>query len=279
MVRAVRKGNFKYIRNYQPFNYDGLMNNYRYRMLAYQQWDSLYQHGALDSIQSAFFRTKPAEMLYDLAEDPYETENLASHADYSDELEAMRGSLTHWINQMPDLSFYPEHFLIEQAFEDPVAFGREHKEDIHQYIETANLSLFSFNQVRPQIESSLNSQDPWVRYWGLITCSSFGLEANEYLDPIKEIALNDRELLNRVRAAEYLGLTGLGDPVKVMTEALYASGKPAEALLILNSIVLMQSFNYGYEFLIDTDSINQVVREHDEVLRRLEFLKQQEGIG
>jgi arylsulfatase A-like enzyme len=28
MVRAIRKGKFKYIRNYQPFNYDGLMNDW-----------------------------------------------------------------------------------------------------------------------------------------------------------------------------------------------------------------------------------------------------------
>ena len=36
MVRSLRKGDYKYIRSYQPFNYDGLMNNYRYIQLAYQ---------------------------------------------------------------------------------------------------------------------------------------------------------------------------------------------------------------------------------------------------
>ena len=37
LVRTVRKGKWKYIRNYQGFYPDGLQNNYRYRMLAYQE--------------------------------------------------------------------------------------------------------------------------------------------------------------------------------------------------------------------------------------------------
>ena len=34
LVRTVKKGKWKYIRNYQGFYPDGLQNNYRYRMLA-----------------------------------------------------------------------------------------------------------------------------------------------------------------------------------------------------------------------------------------------------
>ena len=41
LVRSVRKGKFKYIRNYQPFNVDGLYNFYRYTMLAYKEWYNL----------------------------------------------------------------------------------------------------------------------------------------------------------------------------------------------------------------------------------------------
>ena len=36
LVRTVRKGRLKYMRNYQPFNFDGLQNNYRYKCLAYR---------------------------------------------------------------------------------------------------------------------------------------------------------------------------------------------------------------------------------------------------
>lgn len=272
MVRAVRKGKFKYIRNYQPFNFDGLMNNYRYKMLAYQQWDSLYRADALNPVQSAFFETKPPEMLYDLDQDPHETNNLATSLEYQNQLSDMREQLDQWVKGMPDLSFYPEHFLIENAFENPVAFGRAHQNDIAKYIRTSNLALSPFKEVRKELRESLSSQDPWERYWALIGCSTFGVEAGELLPYIEKASLEDSELINRARAAEYLGLTGQGNPVAVITEALYASEQPAEALLILNSIILMQSANYQFRFQLEPEKIATLVKENAEVQRRLEFL-------
>ena len=38
LVRSFRKGKYKYIRNYQPFNIDALFNFYRYKMLAFKEW-------------------------------------------------------------------------------------------------------------------------------------------------------------------------------------------------------------------------------------------------
>ena len=58
-VRSVRKGKYKYIRNYQPFNVDGLYNFYRYKMLAYKEWYSLYNQGKLNKIQSQFKTKSP----------------------------------------------------------------------------------------------------------------------------------------------------------------------------------------------------------------------------
>ena len=47
------------------------------------------------------------------------------------------------------------------------------------------------------------------------------------------------DLLVRTRAAEFLGLTGIEDPVPVITEALSKTEDGIEALLILNSLVLL----------------------------------------
>ena len=41
LVRTLRKGKWKYVRNYQGFYPDGLQNNYRYRMLAFAEWREL----------------------------------------------------------------------------------------------------------------------------------------------------------------------------------------------------------------------------------------------
>tara|TARA_R110002050_G_scaffold75052_6_gene160950 strand:+ start:7224 stop:9101 length:1878 start_codon:yes stop_codon:yes gene_type:complete len=272
MVRAVRKGKYKYIRNYQPFNFDGLMNNYRYKQLAYQEWKALYDKGELNKTQSAFFEARPCEMLFDIDEDPYETKNLANDPAYKTTLIDLRNRLNTWVKGMPDLSFYPEHVLIDKAFENPVAFGQKHKEEIIKYIEIANLGLLNFKEAKNSLAAALDSSDPWERYWAIIVCSTFGEQAMAMGAKIKSITTKDPELLNRVRAAEFMAIMKQSDPSAVMTNALYKSDKPSEALLILNSVVLMNSSNYNYTFDIDLNKISKVVAEDSEVKLRLKYL-------
>ena len=92
-VRTLRRGNIKYIRNYQPFNVDALFNEYRYRMLAYAEWWELYRAGSLDDTQKQFFEPRAAEQLFDLGDDPFETVNLAKDPAYADVLIEMRQEL------------------------------------------------------------------------------------------------------------------------------------------------------------------------------------------
>ena len=276
MVRAVRKGDFKYIRNYQPFNFDGLMNNYRYIQLAYQEWKELFDKGELNEVQAAFFNPRAPEALYDLASDPFETNNLADEPEFEAKLTEMRQKLGDWMTGMPDLSFYPEFYLLENALENPVMFGQQNKTALEGYRNLADMSLQPFESVNTKLIDKLDSDDPWERYWALIVCSSFREEALEFREPIREMAQSDSEMINRVRAAEYLGMVKVQDPVEVMTQSLYASRKPAESLLILNCITLMQD-GYGYQFSLDTSKVNGKVADDDEVNRRLEYLTGRDG--
>jgi len=271
MVRSVRVDNFKYVRNYQPFNFDGLWNNYRYRQTGYMEWYDLYKKGELNKAQSLFFETKAPEALYDLDVDPFEINNLAKNPKYQETLAKMRGELNTWIEGMPDLSFYPEHHLVNNAFDNPEAFGQAHKADIQEYIKIADLALLDVAEAKSEIEAAINSEDAWKRYWGLIVCSSFAIEAKEFLPTIKKLAVTDEELINRVRAAEFMGLTKSGDPVKLINTALYECEDAVEALLILNSVVLMKD-GYGYSFNIELEKIADVVKNEPQVKRRLEYL-------
>ncbi|WP_422084038.1 sulfatase [Ulvibacterium sp.] len=272
MVRAVRKGKFKYIRSYTPFNPDGLVNNYRYKQLAYQEWRAMYAVGGLNEIQSAFFEAREPELLFDVEADPFETVNLADQTDYENVLSDMRQTLDTWAKGLRDLSFFPEHHLIEQAFTDPVTFGNEQHESIKRYMAISNLSLSSFGEVKSQLIAGLQSPDPWERYWSIIVCSSFGKRAKSLENQIGKLALNDSELINKVRAAEFLGIVQSSNPSEIMTQALYESKKPSEALLILNSIVLMQSSNADYMFNLDINKIAPMVAEDSQVKRRLDYL-------
>ncbi len=276
LVRTARKGKMKYMRNYQPFNVDGLQNNYRYRCLAYQQWRDLYQQGKLNKIQSHFFETKEPEELFDLESDPYETINLAGDPEYAQVLAEMRGNLTNWVKGMPDLSFYPESILRAEAFLNPVNFGQLHKGDIAGFIDVADLSLQPFTVAREAIGLALTSDDPTKIYWGLVVCSCFGQEAGPFVELAKDLCSHEN-LLVRTRAAEFLGLWGFDDPVPVITGALQQSSDGVEALLILNTLVLLMDGQYGYEFLLSDDDFTTEVLEEPLVQRRLEYIYSRMG--
>lgn len=256
LVRTWRNGDFKYIRNYQPFNVDSLHNDYRYKMLAYQQWREMYEAGELTDTQAQFFAPRSAEALYDLSTDPHEVHNLAADPAYADKLAQLRAELQQQVKSMPDLSFYPESYFLENGTKNPVAFGQEHISDIARLIDVADLSLQRFAQARDGIAAALDSEDPWQRYWACIVCSSFGETAQDFVEQATQLAGNDPNILVRTRAAEFLGLIHASDPRPTLLQAFAAAGSAAEANLILNSATLLED-DAGYDFQIDETDVSK----------------------
>jgi arylsulfatase A-like enzyme len=276
LVRTLRKGRFHYLRNYQPFNFDGLYNRYRYVQPAYREWRELHQAGKLNARQSQFFRPRPAECLFDLATDPDEVKNLADDPAYGDVLKEMRGLLQRQVKSMPDLSFIPEPVFLAEGKDNPAAYGHKRRAEIARLVDVADLGLIPFSQARPEITRALDSDDPLERYWGLIVCSSFGREAASFSDRAQELAASDPSNLVRVRAAEFLGLTGMCDPRDLITRALERSTDANEIGLILNSVVLLQDGKPGYAFDLNPffDSIRNMEKGRGEVVvRRMEYLR------
>lgn len=278
LVRTMRKGKFKYMRSYQPFNFDALQNDYRYKMAAYREWRDLYNAGQLNEAQSQFFLPRAAEALYDIDVDPHEVNNLADDPAYADVLAEMRAGLQDWVKGMPDLSFYPESYLAKTAFVDgPIAFGQEHKDDIARLVDIADLSLLPLEQAMPGLQKALASDDPWQRYWGLISAASLECHATSIVDKAMQIAATDPEPLVRVRAAEYLALIGAADPQPVILDALIKSTSPIEANLILNTAVMLKDGKTQCEFdftaFRNSDTMKNYAK-HRYVNDRLNYIEQ-----
>jgi len=270
LVRTFRKGRFKYMRSFQPFNFDSLQNNYRYRQLAYTEWRELYEAGELNDVQSAFHRPRAPEALYDLEADPHETVNLAGQPEHAAVLGELRDSLHAHMKDIADLSMIPEHVMVRDALANPVAYGKQHREKIVGYIDTANLSLGSFEEAEAGIGKALASADPWQRYWGMIVCSCFGKAAKPFADRARKLAADqDEEGLVRTRAAEFLGLAGFEDPAPVILDVLARSEDDVETLLVFNSLVLLRDGEPGYAFEVDPKKVKS---KGGEVERRLEYL-------
>ena len=274
LVRTLRVGKFKYIRNYQPFNMDALFNFYRYKMLAYKEWLSLYRDGKLNDTQSQFFQPKTPEALYNINLDPHEVNDLSKSEDHKEILLQMRGRLQERISSMPDLSFYPEPYLLDNALENPTAFGQNNKAAIAELIAIADLNLAPFEKVEAKIKAALRDKNPWKRYWGLIVCSSFGTKAKGLVPLIQSILITDKENLVRIRAAEYLMLNKISFDKKILKNLLENAHSETEANLMLNTLSLIKEYepNIKFNFSKEIFPTQWYDKPNDLVNRRSELL-------
>jgi len=238
-VRFLRKGKYTYWRNYQPFNFDGLHNFYRYKQAAFCEWRDLAKAGKLNDVQSAFFKARAPEQLFDIEKDPHEVNNLAKDPAYENILVEMRNAMKSRVRELPDVSFLPETAL-SPCNGNVVSLLKENKEQIAKLATIADLQLTPFPEAKERIQKALNAADPMERYWGLITCSAFGERAGTFYAKARELAGSDPNRLVRTRATEFLGLTGAADPAPLLLNILKECNDPIEANLILNTVVLLR---------------------------------------
>ncbi len=280
LVRTLRQGDWKYTRNYEAFLPDGLQNNYRYRMLAYAEWRELFRRGELDATRSRFFQPKPVEALYDLSADPHETENLASQPQHAQRLRQMRQRLRERLIAWPDLSFFPEAVLVEQAMDDPVAFGQRQASRITRLINTVDLALLTWDEASPKLRAALTDSDPWVRYWAVIATSCFGAEAASLTADVYALA-DDPEPLVASRVAESIAVSAVQgvptpadqDPRELLYRAISRAESDIEALPMLNTAVLLNDFADG-RFPIEVARIRFGFepQSQGELIRRIDYL-------
>ncbi len=266
--RSIRKGRFQYIRNYMSYLPDGLQNNYRYKMLAYQEWRNLFKQGKLNAEQSQFFLPRPAEQLFDVEADPHEVKDLSADPEYADVLKELRKELQDHLNDINDLSFYPESYMVDNALEDGIGYGKKYSGEIDELMEIADLSLLPFRKAKKELKEAITSDEPLERYWGFIACSNFGKQAGE-LASIARKSLDHENQMVRLRAAEFLGIIGALDPRPVLADIINTSKSDQEILWTLNTVVL---FNDHHDLKFDPSSIQRTFDKRDENQRRIDYL-------
>lgn len=114
-VRAVRDKQFKYLKNYQPEKpyYQNIAFRLQQDMM--KEILRLRDAGQLNATQMLWFRpTKPVEELYDLANDPYEFNNLAENPAYQAKLEELRNAHLDWQKKYGDKGSIPEKEMVSQ---------------------------------------------------------------------------------------------------------------------------------------------------------------------
>ena len=114
-IRSVRKGNFKYIRNFYPKRPYLQPCAYKDAKKILRTLRKLRDDGKLNDVQMLHFaETRPKEELYDLTIDKWEINNLAGEPEYKKTLADMRNTLAAWIKESDDKGQYEE---IEAAYD------------------------------------------------------------------------------------------------------------------------------------------------------------------
>ena len=241
MVRTVRDQRYIYIRNYMPHKIYGQHVAYMFITPATQSWHDLYHAGKLNAAQSIFWKTKPAEELYDLHADPDEVKNLAGSKKHSGILTRMRNAHLEHTFAIRDIGFLPESQIHSRAGEGaPYTMGRNEKAYPMKRIHRA-ADLASRGGTNAQLTELLTDEDSAVRYWAAMGLLMRGKVAvNAAAAELRE-AMNDESPAFACIAAEALARYGQGKDAQLAMETLLALANGEKhsiytAMLALNAL-------------------------------------------
>ncbi|MDX2190700.1 MAG: sulfatase [Bacteroidota bacterium] len=120
-IRAVNDGRFKYIKNFYPEKEQFINIKFRKNQEGVKELYLLDSLNKLSPIQKTVMRkNKPAEELFDLKNDPWELNNLATQKEYKDKLLELRTALNNWMVEINDKGLIPETEIANQFWPNKV---------------------------------------------------------------------------------------------------------------------------------------------------------------
>ncbi len=260
MSRSVRDKQFRYIRNYMPHKVYGQYLEYLWRAPSMRSWEKAYYTGELNETQEAFFRTKPAEELYDIKADPFNVNNLAGNPEYEEVMNEMRKQNQEWIYEIRDAGFLPEPMMARIAQDTPVYnYMRSAAVPFEKLVETADMASARDITLLDDILVRLNDDYPAIRYWAVIGCIVLEVDDTEVVNKLQTMMRDDSEISVRIAAAE--GLYRLGEKEAIIQTLSKALDSEIEMtrLYALNVLEMM-----GEEAFVLKDKIQALIqREPD----------------
>lgn len=204
LIRSVTDGRYVYIRNYMPHLPHGQHLEYMFQTPTTRVWKERFDQGRLSEEQSAFWKTKPPEELYDTDSDPDEVTNLADSTEHVGILTKLRDASKRQALAIRDVGFLPEGEIHSRSLgSTPHDMGHDPRKYPLERILMAAESAASFDASQlPTLRSALQDPDSAVRYWGAMGFLVRGQEAKPSEEPALVAALDDESPFVRIVAAE-----------------------------------------------------------------------------
>ncbi|PPL03458.1 sulfatase family protein [Parapedobacter indicus] len=194
MIRSVTDGRFMYSRNFMPFMSEARYIRYMEIGEIKQQMRKDLAAGKLNALQASLFEERPAEFLFDLEHDPWETTNLADDPEFSPVLKRMRGLHRDEVLNSRDAMFLPE-YEITQLMDSTTAYEyRLNHTDypLEKIYDAASLAGFRGADVAAKQVDMLADTNKFVRYWAILGLRSQHTDAlAPYAKEIANALLDD----------------------------------------------------------------------------------------
>ena len=114
MQRSVLDGRYVYVKNFLPELPLIYRNKYRERITMNSKLIQMDSFNMLEGDAAyIFMKTKPVEEFYDLANDPYEVNNIIDNPKYSKRINDFRAALENWQKEINDQGFIAENKLVK----------------------------------------------------------------------------------------------------------------------------------------------------------------------
>jgi len=169
IIRSVRTKKYKYIRNFMSYRPHSQRDQYKDHYPFTKTMRKLNADGKLNELQAGFFKpTRPAEELYDIVNDPFETVNLANKAKYKKVLFENRNKLYGWMIENRDMGLIPEPILEELGRK----YGNKYyvlRQNENKNLTRQLIDVFEAGELKDiaKLEEIAKTGNPSQRYWAV----------------------------------------------------------------------------------------------------------------
>ncbi len=220
-VRSITDGRYVYIRNYMPHLIYGQYLNYMWQTPTTQVWEKLFKEGKLNAAQSAFWKPKPPEELYDLTADRDEVNNLATSPQHRAVLDKLRAAQREHLLKIRDVALLPEAEMHRRsAGRTPYELGHDAAFPLERILATAELASSLKPGALPQLKQAMTDKDSGIRYWGTLGVLMRGKDGVAASRGELQAALKDESPSVRIVAAQALGQFGADADVRPALDVL-----------------------------------------------------------
>ena len=170
MVRSITDGRFMYSRNYMPFMPEVRYIRYMEISDIKQQMRKDLKAHMLNPLQESIFEDRPAEFLFDIENDVWETKNLVNDPAFKKILAKMRKRLDEKVMQSRDVMFLPEYEIgLISKHSSLYEFRMDKmKYPLKDIYGAASLSGKRGKDIAEKQIQLLQSDNNIVRYWAMI---------------------------------------------------------------------------------------------------------------